>query len=100
VFEGTLGVLLEDVLDLARPVDDGQLEELRLVLARGLLAGCDIIRRLGKEGSALNLTNSYVGVSQENMELVHQILGDQVGPPHHVQGVAEDWQVNLVTYQV
>lgn len=99
VLERALWVLLEHILDLSGPVDDGALEELGFVLTRGLLAGSYIIWRLGQHGTSLDLTDGDIGVGQEDVELVHQVLGDEVGPSHHVEWVAEDGQVDLVTEQ-
>ena len=97
VLECALWVSLEHLLDLLAPVDDGSLEQLGLVLAGGLLAGGDIIGREREKGSALHLTDGDVGVGEEPVELVHEILGDKVGPAHHVKRVAEDWHEHLVT---
>jgi len=100
VLECALWVLLEDILDLSSPVDDGTLEELGFVLARGLLAGSNIIWGSWEEGTSLDLTDGDVGVGQEDVELVHQVLGNEVGPSHHVEWVAEYGQVDLVTEHV
>ena len=100
VLECALWVLLEHILDLPSPVDDGTLEELGFVLARGLLAGSNIIWWSWQESTSLDLTDGDVGVGQEDVELVHQVLGNEVGPSHHVEWVAEYGQVDLVTEQI
>lgn len=100
VLECALWVLLEHILDLPSPVDDGTLEELGFVLARGLLAGSNIIWWSWQESTSLNLTDGDIGVGQEDVELVHQVLGNEVGPSHHVEWVAEYGQVDLVTEQI
>jgi len=88
--EGALGILLEHVLDLLGPVSNGLLEETTLVLARRLLRGGDIVRREWQLRAALDLTNGDVGVGQEDMELVHEILGNELRHVHDIEGVAED----------
>lgn len=51
-------------------------------------------------GSAINVTNGNVSVSQEDVELVHEIFGNKLGHVHDVQGVAKNWQVNVMTDEV
>ena len=36
-------------------------------------------------------------MSQKDVEFVHEVLGDQVGPSHHIERVGEDWAVHLIT---
>ena len=98
--EGALRILLQHILDLLGPVGNGLLEETTLVLARRFLRGGDIVRREWQLRAALDLTNGDVGVSQEDMELVHEILGNELRHVHDVEGVSEDREVDLVTEQV
>jgi hypothetical protein len=98
--QSRLGVLLKDILDLSGPVRDGLLQKVTLILGGRLLGGGYIVGRQWKLGSAIDVTDGDVGVGQENVELVHQILGDELGHVHHVVRVAENGQVNIVTDEV
>jgi len=100
VLQSALWVSLQDLLDLLRPVDDGTFEQLGFVLAGSLLTRGHIIWWKGKECSSFHLADGDVGVSEETVELVHEILGHEVGPPKHVEWVAHDWHEDLVTDQV
>jgi hypothetical protein len=96
VLESTLRILLQDILYLLGPVDYSILKKKGLVLTRSLLARCNIIRWKREKGSTLNLTNGYKGVSQIDMHFVHQILGDEVRPAHHVLWVTQDRHEYLI----
>ena len=61
----------------------------------GHLPSLTIAKR--KHGSSFNLTDSDVGVGQENMESIHEILGNQVRPSNHVEWVTKHWHVNVLT---
>jgi len=80
-------------------VGDGLLEEATLVLARRLLRRGDVVRRERQLRAALHLTNGDVGVRQEDVELVHEVLGNELRHVHDVQRVAEHGQVDLVTQE-
>jgi hypothetical protein len=95
VLESVLGVLLEHVLDLLLPVDDGSFQDVSLVLGRGALRRGHVAGGKGQQGAALDLANGDVGVSQELVELVHQVLADKVRPANLVHGVAEHGKEHL-----
>jgi hypothetical protein len=95
-----LGVLLKDVLDLSGPVGDSLLQKGTLILGGRLLGGGYIVGRQRKLGSAIDVTDSDVGVGQENVEIVHQILRNELRHVHHVVRVAKNGQVNIVTDEV
>lgn len=99
-FEGALRILLQHVLDLLGPMGNGLLEETTLVLARRLLRRGDIVRRQRQLRAALDLTNGDVGVRQEDVELVHEILGNELRHVHDVERIAKNRQIDLVTEQV
>jgi hypothetical protein len=66
------------------------------ILAGGLLRRGHIAGRKGKESATLDLAQSNVGVSHEVMELVHQVLGNEVGPADLVEGVSEHGHIDLL----
>jgi hypothetical protein len=74
VLQVLLRVFLEDVLDLLGPMGDGLLQQVTLVLGRRLLRTGDVVGRQWKLGSSHHVTNGNVGVSQEDVELVHEIF--------------------------
>ena len=96
VLESILGVLLEHVLDLLLPMDDRSFQDVRFVLRRSALRGGHVARGKGQKGAALDLANGDVGVSQELVEFVHQVLGDEVRPANLVHGVAEHGKEHLL----
>jgi hypothetical protein len=71
-------------------------ENVSLILGRGLLRGCDITGRKREEGASLYLAEGHIGVSHEVVELVHKVLGDQVGPANLIQRVTENWHEHLL----
>jgi hypothetical protein len=52
--------------------------------------GGDVTRWQRKECSSFDLSNGNVSMGQEDMELVHEIFGDEIGPSDHVDRVSED----------
>lgn len=46
------------------------------------------------------MTDGNIGVGKENVELVHEILGNKLRHVHDVVGVAENGQVNIVADEV
>ena len=49
------------------------------------------------ECSSLDLTNRNISVGQEDMELVHEIFGHEIGPSDHVHWVSKDRHEHLAT---
>lgn len=74
--ERVLGILLEYVLDLFLPVNDGGFEDVGLVLAGGAVGVGNVLWGKGKKSLALNLTDGHVSVGKEAVELLHKVLGD------------------------
>lgn len=72
--QGSLRVLLENILDLLLPVRNSLFQVVSLVLGRGLLRRNDVIGRQRQLGSTLHLTQSHVGVRKETVELVHEVF--------------------------
>jgi len=97
VLKSHLGVSLEHRFDLLSPVDNGSLKKDSFVFAGGGGTGGDVIGWKREESSSLDLSDGDVSVGQEDMELVHEILGDEIGPPNHVDWVSKDWHEDLVT---
>jgi hypothetical protein len=90
LLEGLLGVLTELSLDLFGPVADSVLEHGGLVLGRGLLR-LGHVRGGQRQGSpALDQAEGDLGVGEELMELLHEVLADQVGPADLVEGVSQN----------
>lgn len=55
-----------------------------------LTVGC-VRGRKRQQGTAFDLANGYVGVGEEGVELVHQVLAYKVGQVHLIEGVAQHW---------
>ena len=96
LLEGLLGVLAKLSLDLLGPVADGTLEHRSLVLRAGLLVLGDIGGRQGQRGLTLHQPERHLGVGEELVELVHQVLANQVGPADLVERVAQNGQENFL----
>jgi hypothetical protein len=88
--ERVFGVLLEDVLDLTAPLDNGVLEDDGLVLGRSSVGGSDVTLGKRKDGLSLDQTDGDHCVCKEAVELVHEVLAHQVTPSNLVEGVAEN----------
>ena len=67
-----------------------------LVLAGGTVAVCNVRWGQGKQGLALNLADSHVGVREEGMEFLHKILTYQVREVDLVKGVVQDGEENFL----
>lgn len=67
-----------------------------LVLGGGALAVCHVRGRQGQQGAALHLADGHVGVGEERVELLHQVLAHEVGEVHLVQGVVQDGKEHLL----
>jgi len=100
VLKVLLWVFLKNILDLLGPVGDSLFQEGAFVLGRRLLGAGDVVWRQWKLGASHDVSNGNVGVSQEDVELVHEILGNELRHVHHVQGVAENGKVDIVTDEV
>ena len=98
--QGVLWVLLQHILDLLGPVVDSVLQKCGLILAGCFLTGGDIVGWQRQKCSAFDLTDGDVGVGQEDVESIHQILGHKVGPSNHVKWVSENWHVDSATHSV
>ena len=59
------------------------------VLARSALAVGRVSWGKRQEGSAFHLTDGYIGVGEEGVELLHKVLADQVRKVDLVKRVAE-----------
>lgn len=68
-----------------------------LVFAGGALAVGGVRRGKGQQSPALNLADGYVGVSEESVELFHEVFADQVRKVYLIEGVAQHGQKNLLT---
>jgi hypothetical protein len=53
-----------------------------------------------EESSSLDLANGNVGVGEEGVELLHQVLADEVRQVNLVERVAKYGQEDLLKYQV
>ena len=96
LFEGSLRVLTELSLDLLGPMANGRLENGGLILGRGLLGLSHVGGRQGQTCSTLDQAQGHLGVGQELVEVVHQILAHQVGPADLVKGVSKNGQENVL----
>lgn len=88
--ERVLGVLLEDVLDLLLPVNNGGFKSVSLIFGRAAVRLSHIGGRERQESLTLNLTHSDVGVGEEAVELLHEVLGDKFAQVNLVEWVVED----------
>lgn len=110
-FEGVFGVLLQHILYLLLPVDDGgctrgqirswrlTFQDVGLVLAGGAVAVGHVGGRQGQQRGALDLPHRDVGVRQERMEFLHQVLAHQIRQVHLVERVAQDRKEHLLKIQ-
>ena len=46
---------------------------------------------------SLLVTESHTGVSQENMEFIHQVLAHEIRPSNHVEWVSKNWHEHVIT---
>jgi len=99
VLQRGLRVLLEHILDLLGPVNDSSLEVMGFVLAGGLFR-LRVAWRHGKVSATLNLSNSHDRVSQEDLKLIDEILGNKIRPANLVERVVEDRHVHLGAHLV
>lgn len=71
-------------------------KDMGLVFAGGALAVGGVRRGKGQQSPALNLADGYVGVSEESVELFHEVFADQVRKVYLIEGVAQHGQKNLL----
>ena len=87
LLEGSLWVFAEFSLDLLGPVADRILKNSCLVFGGGLLGVSDVLGREGQVGFTFNQAQGDLGVGEELVELLHQVLRHQVGPADLIMGV-------------
>ena len=97
ILKSTLGVFLQNALNLSGPVNNGSFQKLCFVLTRSLLALSNVIRRKRKECLSINESNSHIEMGKESMELIHEILRHQIGPSSHVERVSHNRHVYVIT---
>ena len=93
-----LGIGLQDVLDLARPRDDGRLElvgALLLVHQRRGLRGRQRQRR-----RAILLTDRCGDIGNRQVEVAHDLLGQGLGPALRQSRLRHERQVHRVRHDV
>lgn len=49
---------------------------------------------------SLLVTEGHTGVSQENMEFIHQVLAHEIRPSNHVEWVSKNWHENVITHEM
>lgn len=93
-FKLGLWVLLQDVLDLFGPGDDGTFEEGDSVFASA--SAGDVEGGHGEAGLAFDLTAEDGGGGEEGVEAVHYFFGGDFAPALLVELVGEDGEEDLV----
>lgn len=76
ILERAFWILFQDILDLFGPCDNCAFKDMGFIFRRRLLFGRHILRGKWEHSSAIDLSDGHVDISQEIVELVHQILGN------------------------
>ena len=53
-----------------------------------------------EHGSALDLANHYVNLSDVGIELLHKVFGDEVSPPLLIGGILKNGTEDIVEDQI
>ena len=94
--QGGLRVLLQHVLDLAGPGDDGALKDVSLVLVALVVISGDVRCWQREESSSLHLPDCDVNLAQEEVEFIHEVLRNKVAPSNLILGVAKNGVEDIV----